>query len=50
MIARSECKSSAYEPTVYPQSRKRVTSQEKASRRYESDQPITPPTGRGFEH
>jgi hypothetical protein len=49
MIARSSCKSDAYEPTTYPQSRKPVMSQEKGSREYEPSQLATQPTGRGFE-
>ena len=49
MIDRSHCKSGAYEPTVYPQSRKPVMSQKKGSREYEPIQLATQPTGRGFE-
>ena len=49
MIARSNCKSSAYEPNAYPQSRKPVMSQEKGSRGYEPGPLGTKPTGLGFE-
>jgi hypothetical protein len=49
MIARSMCKSGAYEPATYPQSRKPVMSQEKGSRVYEPNQLVTQPTGRGRE-
>jgi hypothetical protein len=49
MIDRSQCKSGAYEPTFYPQSRRPVMSQEKGSLGYEPSQLVTQPTGRGFE-
>jgi hypothetical protein len=48
MIARSNCKSDAYEPAVYPQSRNPVMSQEKGSRRYEPGQLLTSPPGVGL--
>ena len=49
MIARSKCKSDAYEPTVCLQNRRTGMSQEKGSREYEPSQLATQPTGRGGE-